>query len=119
MRRSLPLLFALLAASVALAAQPPTPTRELITCGREKVLILDLNARDAQGTPKVIWTWQAKGRTDLPAEYHPFFRSTDECKPVDGGRRILITSSTGGVALVERATGAVVFHGRVANAHSA
>ena len=31
------------------------------------------------------------------------FRSTDECKPVDGGSKILITSSSDGVALVEKA----------------
>jgi hypothetical protein len=92
---------------------------ELITCGREKVLILDLSERDAQGTPKIVWSWQAAGRKDLPKEYHALFRSTDECKAVDGGRQILITSSTGGVALVDRAKAAVVFYGRATNAHSA
>lgn len=96
-----------------------SPARELITCGRDKVLILDLDARDAAGTPKTIWSWRAADRAELPAEMRPLFRSTDECKPVDGGRRILITSSGGGVALVERANGTVVFYGRAANAHSA
>jgi hypothetical protein len=94
-------------------------SRELLVCGREKVFILDLANRDANGTPRIVWTWQARGRADLPAEYASFFRATDECKPVEGGRRILITASTGGVALVERASGAVVFYGRAANAHSA
>ena len=90
--------------------------RELITCGRDKVLILDLNARDAVGTPKTIWSWRAADRAELPADVRVLFRSTDDCKPVDGGRRILITSSSGGVALVERANGAVVFYGRAVNA---
>jgi hypothetical protein len=107
---------AFLAAAVALAAKS---SRELITCGREKIHILDLDTRDAIGTPKIIWTWQAAGRADLPKEYHSLFRSTDECKPVEGGRRILITSSGGAVALVERQTSAVVFYGRAVNAHSA
>jgi hypothetical protein len=115
--------FRRLAALIMLAATVFTAhanaASELITCGREKVLILDPSDRDAQGTPKIVWSWQAAGRVDLPKEYHALFRSTDECKPVDGGRQILITSSTGGVALVERAKGSVVFYGRAANAHSA
>lgn len=109
----------LVTAAVFAAAEQPVPTRELITCGRERVHILDLNARDANGTPQIVWTWQAADRTDLPADYKPRFRSTDECKPVDGGRRILITSSSGAVALVDRAKNAVVFYGRAVNAHSA
>ena len=92
---------------------------ELIVCGREEVFIVDLDARDASGTPRKIWSWQAKGSAGLPAEHAAFFRSTDECKPVSGGREILITSSTSGVALVDRETGSVLFHGRAANAHSA
>ena len=100
-------------------AAPTNRANELIPCGRERVYILDLDARDPSDQPKILWTWQAAGRSDLPKEFHPLFRSTDECKPVEGGRRILITSSTGGVALVERDTGAVVFYGRAANAHSA
>ncbi len=101
------------------AASPNPPARELITCGRDRVHILDLNSRDASGAPKIVWTWKAAGRTDLPATHHALFRSTDECKPVDGGRRILITSSTGGVALVDREKDAVLFYGRAVNAHSA
>lgn len=107
---------ALLATTLTAAATP----RELITCGRDKVMILDLDApRDASGAPAIVWTWRAAGRADLPVELHGLFRSTAECKPVDGGRQILIASSGGAVALVERASGAVVFYGRAANAHSA
>jgi hypothetical protein len=107
-----------LAAALSFAAKAAVP-RELVVCGREEVFILDLNARDTNGTPRKIWSWEAKGRTDLPAEYHPLFRSTDECKPVENGKRILITSSSGAVALIDRATHGVVFHGRAVNAHSA
>jgi len=106
-------------AATTRAAQPAAPVRELIVCGREEVFILDLNARDQNATPAKIWSWQAAGRADLPSEYHSLFRSTDECKAVDGGKRILITSSGGGVALVERQTKSVVFYGRAVNAHSA
>jgi len=58
-------------------------------------------------------------RPEIPDPIRQRFRSTDECKPVDGGRRILITSSGGGVALVERETGKAVFWASVRNAHSA
>jgi hypothetical protein len=106
-------------AATAATAGPGTGPRELIVCGREKVFIVDLNTRDAQGTPQTIWSWRAADHPELPAAYRPLFRSTDECKAVDGGRRILITSSGGAVALVERSDGRVVFHGRVHNGHSA
>jgi hypothetical protein len=109
----------LLASSRAAVDQPIAPPRQLVVCGREEVFIIDLNARDAAGPPKKIWTWHAAGRRDLPPEYHSLFRSTDECKPLDGGRRILITSSGGAVALVDRETDAVLFYGRAVNAHSA
>lgn len=117
MRRLLSLLLPWLISSTPVLSQ--SVSRELITCGRERVHILDLNRRDANGTPKITWTWQAAGRADLPKDYHALFRSTDECKPIDGGRRILIVSSGSGVALVDREKDSVLFYGRAVNAHSA
>lgn len=113
------LLFLLLFATALLPAGGRAANRQLVTCGRERVHILDLDTISADGTPRILWTWQAAGRTDLPAEYRGLFRATDECKPFDGGRRILITASTGGVALVDREADRVLFHGRAVNAHSA
>ena len=101
------------------AAQIAAPTQELIVCGRDEVFILDLGTRDAAGTPRKIWSWQAAGRADLPAEYHSLFRSTDECKPVNDGKQILITSSGGAFALVDREKKTVLGYGRAVNAHSA
>ena len=100
-------------------AQSAKPIRELITCGRERVHIVDLDSVAEGKVTRPLWTWQAAGRKDLPPEYHGLFRSTDECKPVNDGKWILITSSGGGVALVDRATNQVLFYGRAANAHSA
>ncbi|HWQ55016.1 MAG TPA: DUF6528 family protein [Bryobacteraceae bacterium] len=82
---------------------------ELIVCGWDEVFILDA-AADA---PRKLWSWKA------PERFGSRFRTTDECKPVDGGSRILITSSSDGVALVERGTGNIVFWAVVVNAHSA
>src|SRR5688572_28132681 len=106
---------------VALFALPHSvaASHELIVCGRDEVFILDLKTRDGDGTPRKVWSWEAAGRHDLPAEYHSLFRSTDECKPVEGGKRILITSSGGAFALVDRETKGVLGYGRAVNAHSA
>jgi len=93
----------------------PAPADQLVVCGWDEVFILDL----ARNPPSKTWSWKASDRPELPAHMRDKFRSTDECKPVDGGRRILITASSDGVALVERETGRVVFHGQAANAHSA
>jgi hypothetical protein len=102
--------------------------RELIVCGWDEVFILDLDAKtENTARPDVrsevprrrTWSWRAEDRADLPGEFKPLFKTTDECKPYDGGAKILITSSGGGVALVTRSDGRVLFYGRAANAHSA
>jgi Family of unknown function (DUF6528) len=101
----------LVASSLAPAAAP----KELIVCGWDEVFILDISTKP----PRKVWSWKAADRPELPEAMKPKFRTTDDCKPVDGGKRILITSSGDGVALVERATGKVVFYGSAGGAHSA
>jgi hypothetical protein len=66
-----------------------------------------------------VWSWKAAESDGLPAHLRDKFRTTDECKPVDGGRKILIVSSGGGIALVERSTRKTLFHAFIGNAHSA
>jgi hypothetical protein len=95
----------------------PAP-RELVICGWDEVFILNLDAA-ADATPRRMWTWRGRERTDLPEDVKPLFNTTDECKPFDGGSKVLITSSGGGVALVDREKDRVLFYGRAANAHSA
>jgi hypothetical protein len=56
---------------------------------------------------------------DCKGHVRGLFGTTDECKPIDGGQKVLITSSGGGVAVVEREKSRVTFYGRAANAHSA
>ena len=90
---------------------------QLVVCGWDEVFILALDT----GTPpsaRKVWSWRATETADIPAELHPAFRTTDDCKPVDDGRRILISSSGGAIALVDRETGRTSFHARVTNAHS-
>ena len=113
-RRLALLLPALLAVS-SLAARADD---ELIVCGWDEVFILKVGESNKVSTNKV-WSWRAKDCPNLPEELRDKFGSTDECKPVGNGKKILITSSGGGVALVERASGRALFATFVGNAHSA
>ncbi len=91
---------------------------QLIVCGWDEVFIWALDLV-AEPCPRKIWTWRAHQRPDLPSALWGRFRTTDECKPVDQGRRILVTSSGGAVALVDRGDDRVVFYAHGPNAHSA
>ena len=104
----------------ALAAAEPARVQqesELILCGWDEVFILALGDGPAPAHRKV-WSWRASDSPEIPADLRPAFRTTDDCKPVNGGGQILISSSSGGVALVDRASKRASFHGRVTNAHS-
>jgi hypothetical protein len=90
----------------------PEPGDALVLCGRDEVFIVSLDGQR-------LWSWRAAERPEIPEELRPKFRTTDECKPVDGGSRILITSSGGAAALVERATGRALWWAAAVNAHSA
>src|ERR1043165_9937019 len=87
---------------------------ELIICGDAEVSIYNL----AGAAPEMLWNWRAMDDPALPPELNSRFGATDECKPV-GDDCILITASTGGVALVECPTRKAVFGAYVPNAHSA
>jgi hypothetical protein len=105
---------AIIAGTILYSGAPAAPSRELIVCGWDEVFILDMNAQP----PAKVWSWKAAERPELPESVRGKFGATDDCKPVDGGR-ILITASTDGVALVERASGKVLFYGTAGGAHSA
>lgn len=107
------LLLLVFVAAASVASSPPL--KEIIVCGWDEVFILDL----AQTPPAQVWSWKAANRPELPESIRDKFKTTDECKPVDHGARVLITSSSDGVALVERASGKVLFYGTAGGAHSA
>ncbi len=110
----------LLLAVVALVASVARPlaAEELIVCGWDEVFVIDVGEANAT-PPAKIWSWRAAECSNLPEAWAPLFRTTDDCKPVAQGRQILITSSGGAVALVDRQTKEAVFYARAANAHSA
>ena len=90
----------------------------LLLCGMEEVFEIDAAALGVDGAAEKRWSWRAADRPELPAELRGRFKTTDDCKPIDGGKRVLISSSGGGCALVERPSGRVVWHAFVGNAHS-
>jgi len=91
-----PLLLALLS-----IAPPVSATDRLLFCGGPEVFVVEPDA-----TAKT-WSWKANDRAELPENLRKDFAATDDCKPVDDGKRILVSASSGGCALVERETGKV------------
>lgn len=75
---------------------------ELILCGQREVSIVDLPARET--------TWQVRlsQHHDLAENEREWIAwyggGTDEAKPLDGGRRLLITSVAGAAVIADRAT---------------
>lgn len=103
---------------LAWTADCPAARELLVACGDDKVLIIDSEASKGADI-KIIWEWTASESAGLPEDYQVYMRSNDDCKPVDGNSKILVTSSSGGVVLVDRKTKGSLFHAQVPNAHSA
>lgn len=99
---------------LALTADPPSRSAALICCGDREVFILPQGAASAD---EAIWSWSAADSPEIAPEHRDGFRKTTECKPF--GDSILVTASTGGVALVRRGDKRCLFQARVQNAHSA
>ncbi len=83
-------------------------------CGGDEIYQID-----PQASPVTkLWSWRAKDRPEIPAALKGAFATTDECKPLDGGKRMLICSSSGGCALLEMPSGKPLWWARVPSAHS-
>lgn len=102
-----------LLACLLLAASSPAGDL-LLVCGGDEVFQIDPAAKP----PAKLWSWRAKDRPEIPADLKKTFNTTDECKPLQGGKRLLVTSSGGGCALLELPTGKALWWARVPNAHS-
>ena len=114
------LLFVLLA-NIGLQAQKPykKAKQEIVFCGDDKVLIADAT-QTKDSIPFIVWQWQPSMDDGLPLVFRTtYLRTIDDCKPVHGGKDILVTSSKGGVALVNRATKKASFYAQVTDAHTA
>jgi len=93
--------------------------KHVIVCGSAQVFEGPLTQRDGKASFQPEWTWRPEDSDGLPLQLRSNFAGTDECKPVDGGKEVLITSSSGALALVSYKTRATLFYASVRNAHSA
>jgi hypothetical protein len=94
------------------------PPKSFLVCGDSKVLIVDY-AKSKDSIPAVIWTWDAREAMDIPENYRTTkFKSMDDCKAIENGKKVLVSSSSGAIAIVDIATKKVGFYAEVPNAHS-
>ena len=90
---------------------------EIIACGEDQVMIIDGRTSNGRNLD-VVWRWKVSEANDLPESHRKYMTSIDDCKSIDGNRKILISSSHGGVVLVDRATKKTLFYAKAPNAHS-
>lgn len=93
------------------------PLGSFLLCGDTKVLLVDyMGSKDS--IPEIIWSWDSRDAMDIPEPDRKKFRTMDDCKAVNKGERILVSSSSGAVAVLERKSKKVLFYTGVPNAHS-
>ncbi len=87
--------------------------RNQILCSNQAtrdVLVMDVDG-DWSKPESILWKWNPEGDPNIPADRLKRFNHIDETKVVNGGKQILVTSSTGGMALVDVETKQSVFTG--------
>ncbi|WP_114792026.1 DUF6528 family protein [Niabella yanshanensis] len=115
MKKNFKIAFVLLIAS--LIAVTIRAQADLVACGGDQVVMID-SRKSTPGKAHITWTWKVGDAVDLPGEYRKIMVPLDECKPVKGGKQLLITSSGGGVALLDVASKKVLFYANAPMAHS-
>lgn len=104
---------------ILLSACDNSNVKEIIVCGDDKALIIDVDKSEGKNV-HVVWDWKVSDiAQELPSEYQKYMIPLDECKPVDNGTKILLTSSGGGVLLLDRDSKKSLFYAHVPMAHSA
>jgi len=93
-------------------------TKYLIACGDDKAIIINAE-KSNEDYVDIVWRWSAGETLDLPKEYINLFTKMDECKPVENGKKLLLSASSSGVILLEKTTKKALFYAKAPNAHSA
>jgi hypothetical protein len=91
----------------------------LDACGVKDLYIIDTKS-STRDSLAVVWHWnvdEAKGQ--IPDEDVHRARVLDDCKPVDGGKRLLLTSSGGETLLLDIASTKILFYAHTPMSHSA
>ena len=93
---------------------------ELVFCGDNHVFVVNATIAKDSYKEGIVWQWDATsaaGDLGLDAKRCDHL---DECKFVDNGSKLLLTSSYGWCALLDYSTSKMLFHATaVPNAHSA
>lgn len=109
-------LLAILLTGMASCSSPKE--KLLIACGDDKVVIIDAG-KSTEDSTHIVWRWQvSEAVSQLPPEYQKLMVPLDECKPVNEGKEILLTSSGGGALLLDKETKECRFYAYVLMAHS-
>lgn len=90
---------------------------QFLACGDSKLLLVDY-PKSTEEKAAIIWEWDAGLASDLSEEQRQRFRTLDDCKAVNQGQQILVSSSSGAIALLDSKTRKVEFVADVPNAHS-
>ncbi len=94
------------------------PNDAIIVCGDSKVLIVEF-PKQGDTIPYIVWSWDAQLANDVPFEYRTKkFNSIDDCKSTNKGEQLMISSSSGAIAVVNIEDKKVIFIADVPNAHS-
>ena len=111
--------FSIIIAVLSLAACSPVSKDCVAVCGGREVRIIDFKASEGTSV-KEVWSWKLDDpATVLPEGYSRYLHHFDECKFVDGKRKLLLTSSGGGMVLLDIKKKEVLSYARVPMAHSA
>ncbi|MDR0902296.1 MAG: DUF6528 family protein [Opitutaceae bacterium] len=90
----------------------------IIACGEDQVYVIDGKTSNGAAL-NIVWHWQvSEAKSQLPKEYQRYLSTLDECKLVDNNSKLLLTSSAGGVLLLDCGTKKCLFYARAPNAHS-
>ncbi|MBR4756865.1 MAG: hypothetical protein IK076_07980 [Bacteroidales bacterium] len=91
----------------------------LVACGDRDLYIVD--ASTSQGDSlDILWHWNIfESYGQVPDDARYWIRVLDDCKPVNGGKELLLTSSAGGTMLLDIATKKCLFYARTPMSHSA
>ena len=93
---------------------------ELVFCGDNHVFVINATTAKNSYKESIVWQWDAKSAAKELGLDAKRCDHLDECKFVDNGSKLLLTSSYGWCALLEYATSKMLFHATaVPNAHSA
>lgn len=91
----------------------------VVACGDQDVYIVDAS-KSTEDSLAVLWHWNVfESYGQIPDEYRNGIRVLDDCKPVNDGERLLLTSSAGGTLLLDIATRKCLFHAITPMSHSA